>query len=110
MLFEEVNRKFNPQNLNVKIIQSERIHVEFQEFRKVLSYLNDKKSQGVDGLPVCALRKISYVEAYKYFSQWVSLQLNEETNNIVSTARLVFLSKTKSEIAKSHKDYRCLAV
>ena len=36
--------------------------------------------------------------------------MNESHGNLLGTARVVFLSKTKSEIAKDHKSYRCLAV
>ena len=44
------------------------------------------------------------------FCQWTNRRLNESDNNLVSTARLVFLSKTNKETIENHKQYRCLAV
>ena len=57
--------KFNPLGLTRKIIQPESIEINFQDFRKALRQLNDKKAHGVDGLPVLALKKIGYIEAFR---------------------------------------------
>ena len=40
----------------------------FAEFRQELSWMRDKKSHGVDGLPAMALKRIGYLSAYKEFS------------------------------------------
>ena len=45
--------------------------------------------------------------AYRQFCQWTS---KREHDPIWSTAKVVFLSKTKNEIVNSHKDYRPLSV
>ena len=75
-----------------------------------MSYLNDKKAHGVDALPIVYLKRLGIQEAYRVFSLWTNKRLTKEENNYFSTARLVFLSKTKSETISSHKDYRCLEV
>ena len=49
-------------------------------------------------------------DSFKVFSQWTNKKLSKTLNEKISTAKLIFLSKTGSEIAKSHKDYRCIAV
>ena len=59
-LFRVVNEKFNPRNLNEKIIKSEGISIEFQNFKYALSKLNDKKALGTDSLPVSALKRLGY--------------------------------------------------
>ena len=59
-LFKTVNEKFNPRNLEHKIIQSEGITVDFQEFKNSLQRLNDKKALGIDSIPVKALKRIGY--------------------------------------------------
>ena len=93
-LFLEINRKFNPNNLNYKIITPEPIEINFQVFQEALRVLPDKKAQGIDGLPASALRKLGYIEAYKEFSKWTSLRLDKKENDVMTTARVVFLSKT----------------
>ena len=60
VLFEEVNKKFNPLGLNEKIIKFDGVQVQFQEFRRALSWLNDKKAHAIDGLPAQALKRIGY--------------------------------------------------
>ena len=72
--------------------------------------MNDKKGQGCDGMPVKLLTKIGYQHAFQFFSQWTNKRLVGQMNNYWSTAKVVFLSKTKSEIVNSHSDYRALSV
>ena len=67
-LFLEINRKFNPRNLDHKIITPEPIEINFQEFMSALKKLPDTKAQGIDGLPAKALRRLGYTNAYKEFS------------------------------------------
>ena len=57
-LFEEMTEKFNPGRTEIKIIQSANIHVEFLEFKRVLSYMNDKKALGCDSLPILLLKRL----------------------------------------------------
>ena len=97
-------------NLNEKIIKSNGIHVPYQLFLESIRNMSDKKAHGVDGLPISLLRKIGYQKTYHLFCQWTNKKLNEEENNLLSTARMVFLSKNNQSIAYSHKDYRVLAV
>ena len=59
-LFRVVNEKFNPKNLNEKIIKSDGISIEFQDFKYALYKLNDKKALGTDSLPVNALKRLGY--------------------------------------------------
>ena len=72
--------------------------------------LGDKKAHGVDGLPAQYLKKIGTQKAYKLFCDWTNLRLTEEENLIMSTARLIFLSKTKKEIIEDPSEYRCIAI
>ena len=60
LLFEEVERKFNPSRVNYSTTQAEGVQVKFQEFTKVMKYLNDKKAHGIDGMPITYLRRLSY--------------------------------------------------
>ena len=53
---------------------------------------------------------MGYLNAFREFSNWTNKRLSDDDNILMSTAKLVFLSKTKSEIVTDHKDYRCLAV
>ena len=57
-LHKEVARKFNPKNLNEKIIKSEGVEVKFQEFARVLRKLPDTKAHAVDGMSASALRRL----------------------------------------------------
>ena len=109
-LFHSVREKFNPTNTIERSVESDRVTVEFQKFKNVLSYLNDKKSFGCDSLPTSYLKRLGYQHAFKLFSLWTSKQMTETENALFSTARLVFLSKSNKEIIKDHKEYRCLAV
>ena len=72
--------------------------------------MNDKKAFGVDALPIKLLKRIGRISAYRMFCNWTTKKLDEKTNNILTTARLVFLSKTKSEVVNNHSAYRCLSI
>ena len=109
-LFREIQGKFNPNNLDHKIITPEPIEINFQEFKDALRKLPDTKAQGIDGLPANALRRLGYTYAYKEFSQWTSLRMSKQVNDLMSTARVVFLSKTSQEVVDSHKSYRCISI
>ena len=61
-------------------------------------------------MPISYLKKIGVAEGFKVFCDWTKLRLNDQDNKLLSTARLVFLSKTNKEIIKDHTEYRCLAV
>ena len=67
-LFRVANNKFNPRNLRDKIIQSDGIVIQFQEFKRALGRLSDKKSHGIDGMPVIALKRMGYIEAFREFT------------------------------------------
>ena len=84
--------------------------MKFQDFQKALRLINDKKAHGLDGMPVLALKRIGETKAFYNFSQWINLRLSKEDNTLVSTAKVVFLSKVKKEIVTSHSEYRILAV
>jgi len=71
-LLKEVSKKFNPRNLKEKIIKSEGVNVNFQEFARVLRRLPDKKAHAVDGMSASALRRLGNIAAYRYFCQWTS--------------------------------------
>ena len=44
------------------------------------------------------------------FAKWCSMQYDTSIMNTLSTAKMVFLSKTNSEIINDHSEYRTLAV
>ena len=50
--------KFNPDQREDKVIKSEGITVNVQEFQLALRSLNDKKAHGLDGMPIAYLRRI----------------------------------------------------
>ena len=102
--------KFNPDNLDEKIIKSDGIQVSYEDFDHAISYMNDKKAHGVDGIPLRLLKRLGRQPAFRLFSQWTNKRMKDTDNELMSTARVVFLSKNKKEIIDNHKDYRCLAV
>ena len=102
--------KFNPDNLDEKIIKSDGIQVSYEDFDHAMSYMNDKKAHGVDGIPLRLLKRLGRQSAFRLFSQWTNKRMKDTDNELMSTARVVFLSKNKKEIIDNHKDYRCLAV
>ena len=93
-----------------KIIKSEGVTIAFQEFQDAISKLNDKKAHGIDGLPLNYFKKIGIQRSYKMFCDWSTLKLSKRENDLLSTARVVFLSKTNKEIISDHSEYRCLAI
>ena len=72
--------------------------------------MNDKKALGLDGVPIKLLKRLGRQKAFQVFSNWSNLRLKKKDNEIMSSARVIFLSKTKKEVVEDHKDYRCLAV
>ena len=70
----------------------------------------DTKAHAIDGMSASAVRRLGKITAYKYFCQWTNKRLDKKDNDLVSTARITFLSKTGNEVVSSHKDYRVLAI
>jgi len=75
-----------------------------------MGFLNDKKAIAVDGLTVKFFKRIGLGSAYQMFLRWCGNNHDEETMRLLSTARMVFLSKTNSEIINNQNEYRTLAI
>ncbi len=68
LLYEKTSEKFNPMKLEEKLIESEGVQIEFQEFKESLRRMRDKKSHGADGLPALTLKRMGSRDSFKFFS------------------------------------------
>ena len=64
----------------------------------------------MDGLTVKCLRRMGYKMAFPLFNKWINGSLDKYDLTLLSTARLIMLSKIKNQITVELDDIRYIAV